>query len=69
MTHNEIVTLLNMLKEHNELELIKITDLDIVYNPHMNDGEWEVFDSNSDHTEYEAYKDADELADLILDYI
>lgn len=69
MTHNKVVTLLNMLREHEELEMVKITDLDIIYNRYMNGGEWEVFDSNGDHTEYEAYNDADELADLILDYI
>lgn len=69
MTHGELVTLLNMLKEHEELELIKITDLDIIYNPNMGDGEWEVFDSNSDHTEYAAYDNVDALAELILEYI
>ena len=71
MTHGEVVTLLNMLKEHKELEMVKITDLDIIYNPHMNDGngEWEVFDSYGDHTQYAAFDNADALAELILEYM
>lgn len=69
MTHGDVVTLLNMLKEHRVLEMVRISDLDIIYNPHMNDGEWEVFDSYSDHTEYGAYDDADALAELILEYV
>ena len=68
MTHDELVALLSMLM-YRDVELVKITDLDIIYNPNMNGGEWEVFDSYSDHTEYSAYDDINELAELILEYI
>ena len=69
MRHEELVALLNMLAEHDEVEMVKITDLDIIYNPNMNGGEWEVFDSNSDHTEYAEFTDVDELAEAILEYV
>ena len=68
MTHEELVMILNMLK-NKEMEIFQIDDLEIIYNHYMNGGEWEVFNKYSDHTEYGAYNDVDELADLILDYI
>lgn len=68
MTRNKIMVLLDMLMEHSELEMVQIGNLDVMYNPYMNEGEWEVFDHNGDHTEFSSFE-ADsiiECAEMIL---
>lgn len=66
MTRNKIMVLLDMLMEHSELEMVQIGNLDVTYNPYMNEGEWEVFDHDSDHTEYSSFEDILECANMIL---
>ena len=66
MTRNKIMILLDMLMEHSELEMVQIGNLDVIYNPYMNDGEWEIFNHDGDHTEYTEFNDIYECADAIL---
>lgn len=68
MTRNKIMVLLDMLMEHSELGMVQIGNLDVIYNPYMNGGEWEVFDHDSDHTEYSSFEAEGiiECADMIL---
>lgn len=67
MTRNEITMLLGMLAEYdNGLEMVTIDGLDIIYNRYMNGGEWEVFDHDGDHIEYDAYDNIDELVDRLI---
>ena len=68
MTRNKVMMLLDMLMEHKELEMVQIGNLDVTYNPYMNNGEWEIFDHGSDHTEYTSFESDDiiECAETIL---
>lgn len=68
MTRNKIMVLLDMLMEHSELEMIQIGNLDIVYNPYMNNGEWEIYDQNGNHEDYISFESDNimECADMIL---
>ena len=44
-----------------------VEGIDVVYNPNMDGGQFEIF--TEDHTQYIAYKDIEECADIIMDEI
>lgn len=65
ITQEQALQVLDMLQQ-GILECTTIAGTDIIYNPNMNDGEWELFDHNSDHTEYRAYTDIYECSEVII---
>lgn len=68
MTQDMVLQLLDMLQQ-GTIECTTIGGMDIVYNPHMEDGEWELFDHGGDHTSYTAYDDIYECSGAVLSLI
>ena len=68
MTQDMALQLLDMLQQ-GTIECITIGDTDIIYNMCMNDGEWELFDHDGDHTSYTAYGDIYECSGVVLSLI
>ena len=65
ITQEQALQVLDML-QNGILELITIAGMDVIYNPNMNDGEWELFDHNDDHTEYSEYNDIYECSEVLI---
>ena len=65
VTQEQALQVLDMLHS-GILELVTIAGMDVIYNPNMNDGEWELFDHNGDHTEYSAYDDIYECSEVLI---
>ena len=65
ITQEQALQVLDML-QNGILELITIAGMDVIYNPNMNDGRWELFDHNDDHTEYSAYSDIYECSEVLI---
>lgn len=65
VTQEQALQVLDML-QNGILELVTIAGMDVIYNPNMNDGEWELFDHNGDHTEYSAYDDIYECSEVLI---
>lgn len=65
ITQEQALQVLDMLQS-GILELITTAGMDVIYNPNMNDGEWELFDHNGDHTEYSAYNDIYECSEVLI---
>lgn len=68
MTQDTVLQLLDTLQQ-DAVECITIGGMDIIYNAHMNGGEWELFDHYSDHTSYTPYSDIHECSDAVLSLI
>ena len=65
MTQDTVLQLLGMLQQ-GTIECTTIGGMDIIYNAHMEDGEWELFDHYGDHTSYTAYDDIYESSGVVL---
>ena len=65
ITQLQALQVLDMLQQ-GILECVTVAGKDIIYNPHMDDGEWQLFDHDGDHTEYEAYYDIHECSEVII---
>ena len=65
ITQEQALQVLDTLQQ-GILECITVAGIDIIYNPHMNDGEWELFDHDDDHTEYTAYDDIYECSEVVI---
>lgn len=68
MTQDMVLQLLDMLQQ-GTIECVTIGGMDIIYNAHMDDGEWELFDHYGDHTSYTAYGDIYECSGVVLSLI
>ena len=65
ITQDQALQVLDMLQQ-GILECVTVAGMDIIYNPYMNDGEWELFDHDGDHTEYTAYDDIYECSEVVI---
>lgn len=68
MTQDMVLQSLDMLQQ-GTIECITIGGMDITYNAHMDDGEWELFDHYGDHTSYTAYDDIYECSGVVLSLV
>ena len=60
-----VLQLLDMLQQ-GTIECVTIGGMDIIYNAHMGDGEWELFDHDGDHISYTAYDDIYECSGVVV---
>jgi hypothetical protein len=67
MTREYVMANLKSLKCGQDEVFVPVEGIDVVYNPNMDGGQFEIF--TEDHTQYIAYKDIDECADAIVDEV
>lgn len=65
MSKNDVLVVLRMLKD-GQIELVTMCGQDVLYNPNMNGGEFELFDQDGDHIQYLAYTDIYECSDALV---
>lgn len=65
MAQDTVLQLLGMLQQ-GTIECVTIGGMDIIYNPYMDGGEWELFDHDGDHTSYTPYDDIYECSGVVL---
>ena len=65
MTQDTVLQLLGMLQQ-GAIECITIGGMDIIYNPLMDDGEWELFDHDGSHTSHTSFDDIYECSGAVL---
>ena len=66
MTQRDAVLQVLDMLQSGAIECVTMGGMDIIYNAHMNGGEWELFDHDGDHTAYMAYEDIYECSDVVL---
>lgn len=67
MTHGGLVVILEALMSDPAVEMVTVCGMDVIYNPNMNGGEWELFDHEGDHIEYTAITDIYECAQYLME--
>ena len=65
MTQDMVLQALGMLQQ-GTAECITIGGMDIIYNPHVEGGAWQLFDHYGAHTSYTAYDDIYECSGVVL---
>jgi hypothetical protein len=68
ITQEQALQVLDMLQQ-GTIGCITIGGMDIIYNAHMDNGVWELFDHDGDHTSYTAYDDIYECSEVVLSLI
>ena len=68
ITQEQALQVLSMLQD-GVLESVTIAGMDVIYNPNMNDGEWELFDHYGDHTEYTPHDDIYECSEVLISLV
>lgn len=63
MTNTTTMAMLEMLKIEDGVDSVRINGFDIIWNPYMNDGEYEIMDAN--HIEYHPTKSALDVIDFV----